>query len=200
MPAISWPSAFPRWRTRPTARRCSGSSFRTSATGSPARAAARAWSPWMSSEASTAAGEIAVDLLGAADQPTSSSCSPGSPTARSETRTPGTALSPAPTPWSCPVSDPDELVRLAGTVLEAEAVYATEDGVWSGRASLTYRHRAKVDANSIRQLGVGEAVIVSRGRAARLLVLLPTAQPTDPRHPARRQPSRSARPAPPAGG
>jgi hypothetical protein len=78
---------------------------------------------------------------------------------------------------------PDELVRLAGTVLEAEAVYATEDGVWSGRASLTYRHRAKVDANSIRQLGVGEAVIVSRGRAARLLVLPPTAQPTDPRHP-----------------
>jgi hypothetical protein len=64
MPAISWSSAFPRWRTRPTARRCSGSSFRTSATGSPARAAARAWSPWMSSEASTAAGEIAVDLLG----------------------------------------------------------------------------------------------------------------------------------------
>jgi hypothetical protein len=63
---------------------------------------------------------------------------------------------------------------LAGTVLEAEAVYATEDGVWSGRASLTHRHRAKVDANSIRQLGVGEAVIVSRGRAVRLLVLPPT--------------------------
>jgi hypothetical protein len=67
---------------------------------------------------------------------------------------------------------------LAGTVLEAEAVCATEDGVWSGRASLTYRHRAKVDANSIRQLGVGEAVFVSRGRAARLLVLplLPSPQ------------------------
>jgi hypothetical protein len=34
---------------------------------------------------------------------------------------------------------PDELVRLAGTVLAAEAVYATEDGVWSGRASVTHR-------------------------------------------------------------
>lgn len=65
----------------------------------------------------------------------------------------------------------DELVRLAGTVLAAEAVYATEDGVWSGRASVTHRHRAKIDANTIRQLGVGEAVIVSRGRAARMLVI-----------------------------
>jgi hypothetical protein len=50
-------------------------------------------------------------------------------------------------------------------------VYATEDGVWSGRASVTHRHRAKVDANTVRQLGVGEAVIVSPGRAARLLVI-----------------------------
>ena len=50
-------------------------------------------------------------------------------------------------------------------------MYATEDGVWSGRASVTHRHRAKVDANTVRQLGVGEAVIVSRGRAARLLVI-----------------------------
>ena len=39
--------------------------------------------------------------------------------------------------------------------LAAEAVYATEDGVWSGRASVTHRHRAKVDANTVRQLGVG---------------------------------------------
>jgi hypothetical protein len=66
---------------------------------------------------------------------------------------------------------PDELVRLAGTVLETEAVYAVEDGAWSGRASVTHRHRAKVDPNTVRQLGVGEAVIVSRGRAARLLVI-----------------------------
>jgi hypothetical protein len=66
---------------------------------------------------------------------------------------------------------PDEGVRLAGTVLEAEAVYATEDGVWSGKASVTHRHRAKVDANSVRQLGVGEAIVISRGRAARMLVI-----------------------------
>jgi hypothetical protein len=51
---------------------------------------------------------------------------------------------------------PDELVRLAGTVLETEAVYAVENGVWSGRASVTHRHRAKVDANTVRQLGVGK--------------------------------------------
>src|SRR5215218_2317 len=62
---------------------------------------------------------------------------------------------------------PDELVRLAGTVLETEAVYAVEDGAWTGRASVTRRHRAKVEPNTVRGLGVGEAVIVSRGRAER---------------------------------
>jgi hypothetical protein len=56
-------------------------------------------------------------------------------------------------------------------VLETEAVYAVENGVWGGRASVTHRHRAKVDANTVRQLGVGEAVVISRGRAARLLVI-----------------------------
>jgi hypothetical protein len=66
---------------------------------------------------------------------------------------------------------PDELVRLAGTVLAAEAVYAVDDGAWTGRASVTHRHRAKVEPNTVRQLGVGEAVVVSRGRAARLLVI-----------------------------
>jgi hypothetical protein len=66
---------------------------------------------------------------------------------------------------------PDELARLAGTVLDTEAVYTVEDGAWTGRASVTRRHRAKVEPNAIRQLGVGEAVIVSRGRAERLLVI-----------------------------
>ena len=91
---------------------------------------------------------------------------------------------------------PDELVRLAGTVLQAEAVYATEDGVWSGKASVTHRHRAKIDANAVRQLGVGEAVIVSRGRAARLLVIPgPRGEQRPPRFAAARGPRpRTARP------
>jgi hypothetical protein len=68
-------------------------------------------------------------------------------------------------------STPDELARLAGTVLDTEAVYTVEDGAWTGRASVARRHRAKVEPNAIRQLGVGEAIIVSRGRAERLLVI-----------------------------
>jgi hypothetical protein len=87
---------------------------------------------------------------------------------------------------------PDELVRLAGTVLESEAVWQVEDGQLTGRASLTRRHRAKVEPNVIRQLGVGEAVIISRGRAERLLVLpappagngLHASLPAGPLHPA----------------
>jgi len=75
---------------------------------------------------------------------------------------------------------PDELVRLAGTVLATEAVYAVDDGAWTGRASVTHRHRARLDANVVRQLGVGEAVVVSRGRAERLLVIpAPGAGPQD---------------------
>jgi hypothetical protein len=102
---------------------------------------------------------------------------------------------------------PDELVRLAGTMLEAEAVWQVEDGQLTGRASLTRRHRAKVEPNVIRQLGVGEAVIVSRGRAERLLVVPPpgrgTAYPlrcrlgpcTQPARPLRSTDGRYRRPA-----
>jgi hypothetical protein len=68
-------------------------------------------------------------------------------------------------------STPDELVRLAGTVLENEAVWQVEQGQLTGRASLTRRHRAKVEPNLIRGLQVGEAVVISRGRAAHMLVL-----------------------------
>jgi hypothetical protein len=98
---------------------------------------------------------------GATPRPRSGSSWPTSPPAGECGQRPGPVR----------LSDPDELVRLAGTVLEAEAVHATEDGVWRGRASVTHCHRAKVDANSVRQLGVGEAIVVSRGRAARMLVI-----------------------------
>ena len=63
---------------------------------------------------------------------------------------------------------PDELVRLAGTVLEAEAVWQVGDGQLTGRASLTRRYRAKVEPNVIRQLGGwrGRDRLAWPGRAA----------------------------------
>src|SRR5215207_7593768 len=68
---------------------------------------------------------------------------------------------------------PDDLARLAGSVQTAEAVLQAEDGRWTGRASVTTRARNRVDANVIRQLQPGQAVIVSGGRAGKLQVIRP---------------------------
>jgi hypothetical protein len=87
---------------------------------------------------------------------------------------------------------PDELIRLAGTVLEAEAVWQVGDGQLTGRASLSRRHRAKVEPNVIRQLGGwrGRDRLGWPGRAAtggpgpRAGNGLPASLPAGPLHPA----------------
>jgi hypothetical protein len=68
-------------------------------------------------------------------------------------------------------NSPDELARLAGSVQAAEAVLAVEGGRWTGRASVTTRARSRIDANVIRQLAPGQAVVVSGGRAGKLQVI-----------------------------
>jgi hypothetical protein len=72
---------------------------------------------------------------------------------------------------------PEELARLAGSVPVTEAVLQVEDGRWSGRASVTTRARHRVDANVIRQLQPGQAVLVSGGRAEKLQVIRPPQRP-----------------------
>jgi len=66
---------------------------------------------------------------------------------------------------------PDELARLAGTVQTSEAVLAYDQAGWTGRASVTSRARHRVDPNLVRQLAVGEAVIVAAGRAEHVQVV-----------------------------
>jgi hypothetical protein len=93
-------------------------------------------------------------------------------------------------------STPDELVKLAGTVQAAEAVYAIEGGRWTGRASLTTRDRRRVDPNVIRQLAPGQAVIVSGGRAERMQVIrAPGRAEPRPAAVAARKPAPSGEPA-----
>jgi hypothetical protein len=75
---------------------------------------------------------------------------------------------------------PEELARLAGSVPTTEAVLQVEDGRWSGRASVTTRARHRVDANVIRQLQPGQAVIVSGGRAEKLQVIRAPQRPPPP--------------------
>jgi hypothetical protein len=78
-------------------------------------------------------------------------------------------------------STPDELVRLAGTVQTSEAVLAYESDRWTGRASVTSRARHKIDPNTVRQLGTGEAVIVAGGYAEHVQVIMaPGSQPALP--------------------
>jgi hypothetical protein len=68
-------------------------------------------------------------------------------------------------------SEPDELVRLAGTVRGPELVHQLDDGRLTGRASLTMRSSSRVDANRVRSMGPGEAVILAAGRAEFMQVI-----------------------------
>jgi hypothetical protein len=105
--ATSWSSASRRWPTAATPKRCSASSWKTSATGpQPARAAARPGFAWTSSAASPAAGRSPWTCSSGAAEPASQSCLAASPTAPWAMRTPGTAWYPAPTLWSCSVPRP----------------------------------------------------------------------------------------------
>jgi hypothetical protein len=68
-------------------------------------------------------------------------------------------------------NSPDDLSRLAGSVQTMESVLQSEDGRFTGRASVTTRARHRVDPNSVRQLQPGQAVVVSGGRAERMQVI-----------------------------
>jgi hypothetical protein len=68
-------------------------------------------------------------------------------------------------------NSPEDLARLAGSVQTAEAVLQSEDGRWTGRASVTTRARHRVDPNSVRQLAPGQCVLISGGRAEKLQVI-----------------------------
>jgi hypothetical protein len=74
---------------------------------------------------------------------------------------------------------PDEVAKLAGTLRGPDAVWQADGGHLTGRASVSVRSAAKVDGNSVRQLGTGEAFILTGGRAGKVLVV-PAPRPIEP--------------------
>jgi hypothetical protein len=67
-------------------------------------------------------------------------------------------------------SDPERLVRLAGTVPRYEYSYQTETYGPTGKVTLRQREAHRVDPNAARQLETGESFIVASGRAARVRI------------------------------
>jgi hypothetical protein len=66
---------------------------------------------------------------------------------------------------------PAELAALAGSERVAEAAWQLEGDELTGRATVTERHRARVDQDAIRAARTGEATIIAAGRVERCIVL-----------------------------
>lgn len=66
--------------------------------------------------------------------------------------------------------DPDELLKLAGTVRATEQSWQLHETGHSGMGSVKMHHRMRVDPDAVRQARVGEAWLVSHGRALHLSV------------------------------
>jgi hypothetical protein len=77
-------------------------------------------------------------------------------------------------------SEPEAVLKLAGSVRTLEYAHQIEPGEPTGRATATWRARAKVDANRVRGYVPGQAVILSRGRAEEVFVIPAPAHPHTP--------------------
>jgi hypothetical protein len=68
---------------------------------------------------------------------------------------------------------PDQapLTAMAGTTRAAEAAWQLEQGELSGRETITVRSKARVDTDQVRAAQVGEATLISGGRAERLRII-----------------------------
>ena len=80
-------------------------------------------------------------------------------------------------------AEPEDILKLAGTILQVELAAQVEDGALTGRSTATVRASHRVDANLVKALGPGQAFLLSAGRAELVQVIQPPAQPTDPRPP-----------------
>jgi hypothetical protein len=68
-------------------------------------------------------------------------------------------------------SEPEQVLKLAGSVRTLEYAFQVDQGEVTGRATATWRTRAKVDANRVRGYRPGQAVILSRGHAEEVFVI-----------------------------
>jgi hypothetical protein len=78
-------------------------------------------------------------------------------------------------------AEPERLLKLAGTVQRLDVAAQVEGGEFTGRGTVTQRMTARVDANRVRSLGVGEAYILADGRAGLVAVIEAPRVGEDPR-------------------
>jgi hypothetical protein len=69
------------------------------------------------------------------------------------------------------LSDPDEIVKIAGTVRAVEQSWQLDQMGASGLATVKMHHKMRVDPDAVRQARTGEAWVLTQGRAVRMSVI-----------------------------
>jgi hypothetical protein len=67
-------------------------------------------------------------------------------------------------------NDPRRLIERAGMVRRVEASHTIEDEMATGRRTVRGQDQVRVDPDAVRQLEVGEAVLIAHGRSERICV------------------------------
>jgi hypothetical protein len=62
-------------------------------------------------------------------------------------------------------AEPEDILKLAGTVRQVEMAAQVEDGMLTGRGTATVRSSHRIDANAVRALAPGQAFLLAGGRA-----------------------------------
>jgi hypothetical protein len=70
-------------------------------------------------------------------------------------------------------AEPEDVLRLAGTVRQVEIAAQVEDGQLTGRGTATVRSGYRVDANTVRALAPGQAFLLAGGRAELAQIIRP---------------------------
>ena len=78
-------------------------------------------------------------------------------------------------------ADPDELVKVAGTVRAVEQSWQLDSLGGSGMGSAKMHHKLRIDPDAVRQARVGEAWILANGHALHVLVRPPDIDPDQQR-------------------
>lgn len=69
------------------------------------------------------------------------------------------------------LSDPDEVLRVAGTVRATELSHQLDAAGQTGLGTVKMAHKMRVDPDAVRQAKTGEAWIITQGRAAHVSIL-----------------------------
>ncbi len=78
-------------------------------------------------------------------------------------------------------ADPDELVKVAGTVRAVEQSWQLDSLGGSGMGSAKMHHKLRIDPDAVRLARVGEAWILANGHALHVLVRPPDIDPDQQR-------------------